>query len=72
MNVLKLHDFSTNFMLHCSIRSRPSTHQVFFFKFYIKCTVTDDITRVIGTNTAINGVRLALSFRDLSTNITRS
>lgn len=44
----------------------------FFFKFYIKCTVTDDITRVIGTNTAINGVRLALSFRDLSTNITRS
>ena len=49
MNVLKLHDFSTNCvtLFHTLETFYLSS---FFFKFYIKCTVTDDITRVIGTS----------------------
>lgn len=72
MNVLKLHDFPQTICYIVPYARDLLPIKFFFFKFYIKCTVTDDITRVIGTNTAINGVRLALSFRDLSTNITRS
>ena len=59
---VRLRDFSIDYMLHCSIRPIDSLPiaQEFLLNVPLKTTAkTDEINRVISTNTGMNGVTLA-------------